>query len=211
MTRAVLVGAAPSRSGELARALRELKVSSKRDLVIGIDGGSRALARAGVDASLLIGDWDSARAPRDGRVLVLPREKDRSDLHYALAAARNAGARQVVVLGATGGRPDHHLASLLELSEAAKYFDEVSAHGPEADYFFLTGPASLRLKPRGPVVSILPLRGAARGVTLRGMRYALKNADLSAGSHGLSNEWVAKDCQISVKSGSLGVIVPRRE
>jgi thiamine pyrophosphokinase len=217
--RAVLLGASNASSAQLKKILKALKLSSS-DILIGIDGGAARLRRLGLTPDIAVGDWDSLKTQRSLvglKKLTLPREKDRSDLFYAIQVARNAGAKQLVCLGVTGGRPDHHLAMLLELMAVAADpdfgFGSVCAIGTEAEYYFLSGSSGRAWRfaglPRGQIISIFSLDDSASGVTLKGFRYPLEGAFVSSGSLGLSNEVIRKHCEIQVNSGNLLVVIPR--
>jgi thiamine pyrophosphokinase len=61
----------------------------------------------------------------------------------------------------------------------------------------------------GALVSLLPLHGAARGVTTSGLLYPLDDEDLEPGtSRGVSNEWAAEVASVRVRSGVLVVVDP---
>src|SRR6185312_11610319 len=126
-----------------------------------------------------------------GAVLLhLPQKKDRSDLACALQAIGMVAPKEVLLIGFTGGRPDHHLASLLEISRfTAERHVKTAAIGPEGEYHFLTSRSpKFRLeRPKGTLVSVLALGKTAEGITMTGFEYNLKNATLDPSSHGLSN------------------------
>src|SRR5262249_27228335 len=113
--RVLLVGANVER-GAAAVLRRRLRASGEFDLVIAVDGGVSACRALGVRADFAMGDWDSLPRSKKARALrALPhvtfsRDKDRSDLFFAAQAALAIGAGEVVAVGVTGGRPDHHLA-----------------------------------------------------------------------------------------------------
>lgn len=215
--RAVLMGPIERVGPALSQMLRKLKIT-KRDVLIGVDGGVDLWLRAGFKPRLAIGDWDSQLAripPRGISTQTLPSEKDRSDLHFALRAAIGLGASEVICLGVTGARPDHHYGSLHEIAAAASSgkLARVSAHGRDGDYYF----QSARMKPwigrgiQGKTVSIFAVGGPARGVTLHGFKYPLSGATLGLSTHGLSNIALSRSCQVTLKSGQLIIIVPSFE
>jgi thiamine pyrophosphokinase len=165
-----------------------------------------------------VGDWDSftGELPAEVIRLTLPRAKDRNDLHFAAALAVAAGARELVFLGITGGRPDHQLANLYEVGALASIegVRQVMIAGEDADYWFLGKSArswSGKL-PRGALASVFALGGTARGVSLTGFRYPLRDASLKLSSRGLSNEVTsaAGVCRVGLRSGSLMLIAPCR-
>ena len=59
----------------------------------------------------------------------------------------------------------------------------------------------------GDIVSILPIRGDARGITLVNMEYSVEELDLKYSvTRGISNVMVAQDAYINVRDGCLLVI-----
>jgi len=87
--------------------------------VVAADGGARHAAGLGVRLDRWVGDGDSlpAAALEELRAAGIPvelvtAEKDETDTELALRAALDAGATDIVILGAFGGpRLDHALAN----------------------------------------------------------------------------------------------------
>lgn len=220
--RAFLIGASPGQTVEHTRAtLLRLKADPARDLFIGVDGGTRVWLAMGMKPHMAVGDWDSF-VGADARAklaqihhLTLPVDKDRSDLFFAASVALNAEATQLICLGVTGGRPDHHLAALMDLASLAsgehgEGLTQVSAFAPEGDYHFLS-PLIPRWRegfshPR--TVSVFAVGSLVRGLTLKGFKFPLKNTELRPSSHGLSNRTWSPICEVSLREGALVVIVP---
>lgn len=221
--RAILIGPVLARGAGLRRELAQLGYAES-DLLIGVDGGVDHLFRAGIEPRLAIGDWDSL-SPRSraralaGKHLTLSRDKDRSDLYYAAALAAEAGATEIICLGVTGGRPDHHLAALFDLADVADKapgLRSVRVMGRDAEYVFIgasggfRGVPYRRALPRGALVSIFSPLGKSRGVTLRGFEYALRDAILEPSSRGLSNRVTRGSCEIRLREGTLLLVIPSR-
>ena len=87
------------------------------ECVLAADGGANHLARIGVRPDAVVGDLDSIRPGVRRWVgeerMVVRADQDFTDLHKTLAFAFDErGARQVIVLAATGGRLDHDLENL---------------------------------------------------------------------------------------------------
>lgn len=236
--RAFLVGASPAQTAEHTRAtLQRLKADTATDLLIGVDAGTQTLLDAGYRPHMAVGDWDSFTGPEARRQLAgihhltLPVDKDRTDLFYAAQVAINAEATELHCLGVTGGRPDQHLATLLDLSaitagesgegagaggdgaSAAHALTRVSAYAPEGDYHFLSAmiPRWREAFPAPRTVSVFALHGVARGVTLKGFKYPLKDGEMEPSSHGLSNRTWSPVCEIQLGEGQLVVIVPSEQ
>ena len=212
--RAVLLGPRNESPMSLKLLLRKIPLLAS-DLRIGVDGGTEDWLAIGRPPQMAIGDWDSLRSREVLKTIAhmtLPVKKDRSDLHHALALAREMGAVDIVALGVTGGRPDHHLASLLELGAASAFpeFRSVQAVDGNARYFWVSPSQILQLAVgRGGVFSVFALGGDARGVSISGARFSLSGAKLQPGSLGLSNVARSARVTIEVKSGGLLVVAPQ--
>lgn len=194
----------------------------RADLVVAADGGAAWLDRVGHRPDLLVGDLDSAdpalveRLARDGTAVERhPADKDASDTELAIAAARERGATEIVVVGALGGiRLDHELANLLLLADAGVTGDvplRIVRGGTTVRH--LGGGGRLTLDGgAGRTVSLLPLGGDAIGVTTHGLRWPLVGATLRVGrSRGLSNEVVAAPASVSLERGALLVVEAEAE
>lgn len=207
--RAILFGPSIDHSNPRAwvrATIRKLRVSDG-DICIAVDGG---LAYA-PNPQIALGDWDSAdrNLLRKTKALkvTLKKRKDRSDLAYALEAVKILEPDEVILIGFTGGRPDHHLSNLLEINAARLKYSR--AIGPEAEYHFLTAksPKFQPKCPRGTLVSVFALGKAARDVTMRGFEYRLTNQTLEPSSRGLSNRTTSRP-EIRLKQGTLLVVIP---
>lgn len=102
---------------EPTSALRHA-VSGRR--VIAADGGIRHAVPLGLCPELWVGDFDSAppdlpEALRGCAIAreTFPRDKDRTDGELAIAAARERGASDLLLVGALGGRSDHAFSHLV--------------------------------------------------------------------------------------------------
>jgi thiamine pyrophosphokinase len=185
------------------------------DWIIGADGGAAQALAWGLVPHLVIGDMDSlpeeARAAleaRGSRFVVHPRAKDETDLELALTHAAQQGAREIVVLGALGGRLDHTVANvlLLALPQLDGVVVRIAGDGQEALLVRGGGEATLEGRP-GDLVSLLPLGGDVRGVTTSGLAWPLAGDTLRFGfSRGVSNEMTAPVARIAVQGGYLLVV-----
>ncbi|MDR1078993.1 MAG: thiamine diphosphokinase [Propionibacteriaceae bacterium] len=181
------------------------------DFVVAADGGFAYLESHGIRVDLLVGDFDSLDRPPSGvETVVLPHDKDETDMAAALRLAWRRGWREFHLWGGTGGRIDHTLANLQCLAQVARaggrawLFDRdqtISAIHNGAIAF----PASA-----AGVVSVFAHSDVARGVCETGLRYALDQADLSNDvALGVSNEFIGQPSRITVAEGTLLVVYPR--
>ena len=87
--------------------------------VLCADGGIRCAALAGFAPDFYIGDGDSGGSAQGLPAILLPAEKDLTDLQAACEAAIDQGASNLILTACTGGRQDHHLANLQLLETLA--------------------------------------------------------------------------------------------
>jgi thiamine pyrophosphokinase len=201
-------------SGELEAS--DVAWLNDAELVIAADGGAGSLDRLGRAPDLLVGDLDSIdprlveRLEAAGtRIHRHPIDKEASDTELAVEEAFEAGAAEVVMLGAMGGaRLDHELANLLVLADPALAGRQVrvvrgdtQVRGLHAgDRLVLSGSA-------GDLVTLLPVGGDAAGVTTEGLQWTLDGATLRMGrSRGLSNEVVSSPASVRLTEGTLLVV-----
>ena len=184
-------------------------------VVIAADSGIHHAHALALPVSRLVGDLDSAGADAVARARAEgtpfeehPTDKDATDLHLALDAARFAGASRVTVLGAGGGRHDHLLANALLL--AADEFADLdldACFGP--DRITVVRRATRLLGAPGDHLTLLAVGGPARGITTTGLRWPLTGDTLDPGSsRGVSNEFTDPESTITVTDGVLLAIAP---
>ena len=181
------------------------------DTILCADGGARHAMALGLTPHRVIGDFDSLdstdiiRLTRDGAELdAYPRDKDYNDLELTLEAARAMHPREVILLGALGGRLDQTLANIFLLAHPSYASLHVTlVHGPERAW--VVRDEKLIRGEVGDIVSVLPLTPDVTGLTYhRGLRWLLKDATLPFGSsRGVSNELVADEAYITLRTGVI--------
>jgi thiamine pyrophosphokinase len=133
----------------------------------------------------------------------------------ALAHALAAGAREVILCAALGGRADHMLANVLLLARPdLAELPTVIAEGAQTVRLLAGHEASdgaaaclALLGAPGDLLTLLPLAGDAGGVTTAGLRYPLADETLVFGqARGVSNVFDADVAQIWLRRGLLLVI-----
>lgn len=212
MTKALIFG-----SGPLGNPSRIEPLLRDADLVICADGGITYAEQFGLHPHLVVGDFDSAAAGTLERlqaagitVQVLPREKDWTDLHLALEAAVARGADDLLVMGALGGRLDHTLGAVLLLPGLPPRVRCRLLDGDNTAEMIGPGGSLSLDSPRGALVSLLPLAPRVLGVTTRGLKWRLTDAELIWGqSLGISNVIGSKPAWVSIGDGYLLVVQTR--
>ena len=175
------------------------------DFVIAADGGYRYCLAEKLKIDLLLGDFDSlSQIPQVENVERFPVEKDDTDTMLALKKGLSLGYRSFRIFGGTGGRLDHTLANLQSLL----YLAERDAVGWLYDKNFVYSAIkneTVTLKgKKDAVFSVFAMNGPARGVSIRGAKYCVENAELRPDFPlGVSNHFLDGEVQIAVKDGVL--------
>lgn len=187
------------------------------DLVVAADSGIEHALGLGWRVDVAVGDFDSvdpaalAAVERSGaRVERHPVAKDATDLELALEEAVRAGATRIVVVGGHGGRLDHLLANALALAAPALAAVAVEAHLGDALVHVVRpgAPAAIHGDP-GELVTLLPVGGAAHGVTTDGLRFPLTRESLGAGvTRGVSNVLERRVALVSLEEGVVLAVLP---
>jgi len=184
------------------------------DFILCADGGARHAMSLGLTPDRVVGDFDSLdstdllRLSRDGAELdVYPRDKDYTDLELALQVARDLRPEEVILLGALGGRLDQTLANIFLLARPEYATLRVTlVNGPERAWV-VRDELVVRGRP-GDILSVIPLTPDVTGLTYHhGLRWPLTDAALPFGSsRGVSNELVAEEARLSLKTGVILVV-----
>lgn len=206
----LIIGAAPWRGGDFLKPYLE----RQSWMVFCADGGYANAKSAGLTPDFLIGDWDSGQRPElDVPCVTLPVEKDMTDLQAAMDEALALGITDLLLCGCTGGRLDHTISNLLLL----EWLDCRGGRGmivDEDNEVRLLTPGTFRLEdvPHYHYVSLVPLDSVVSGVTLKGMKYPLADANLTRGDTlSISNEPREPVMEIQIARGRALLIRSQRE
>lgn len=193
--------------------------NNKYDCIIAADAGMNFLYRNKLVPNVIAGDFDSVSSEsltyfkemQEVEMLRLNPIKDDTDTEFVIREAIRRGAKSIFLLGATGTRLDHVLANVNLLGIGL--LNAVQIEILDAHNRIRMTDACLEIKKEeqfGSYVSVLPVNGSAKGVTLEGMKYPLEKAQLDCfASLGVSNEIVDDTAKISVEQGVLLVIESR--
>ncbi len=181
------------------------------DFVIYCDSGLKHMEGLQRAPGLIVGDFDSHEDPHmDCETIVLPCEKDDTDTVYAVKEAVRRGYDDFLLIGVVGARLDHTLGNLSILL----YLDTLGKKACIIDDY-----SEMEIVSGKPVLveegcsffSLLNISGTARGVTIEGAKYPLKDAEIECDyQYGVSNEVLpGSAARVSVKEGRLLLIKVR--
>jgi thiamine pyrophosphokinase len=181
------------------------------DVIFAADGGLHHILAFDLLPDLVVGDLDSLengiiRVLQNKSIEILqhPSRKDETDLELALQVAVERGANDILVLGGLGGRWDQTIANvLLATSPVLVDCPVLFADGLQELSLLKPGQHQIRGQ-KGETVSLIPLRGDARGVTTSGLEYPLQHETLRYGAtRGVSNVLSGARATVTLEKGSL--------
>ena len=215
MQRCILIGA-----GDCSVQKIETK---PEDLVIAVDGGYDTCRKYDIVPDLIVGDFDSAQesdmpqiaeiakiAP--DHVVVLPTEKDDTDMLAAIRIGLLEGCQEFRIYGGMGGRLEHTLANL----QCLIYLKQCSAVGYLMDdktTAFVMQNETVWFKPEAKgYLSLFSIGEKASGVTIRNLKYEMQTGEITNSFPiGISNEFIGKRSSVTVEQGMLAVILSEKE
>ena len=181
-------------------------------LTIAADGGARNCINMRIVPDLIIGDMDSITIKlmenlkmnsKTIKFINTSPEKDESDTQLALDFAINAGVKQVLVVGAIGGRIDHSLANLILLAAPNYNNADVRIITENSEIFMVKKSCSIN-GTIGKKISIFSLTPFTYFESTSGLKYRLKNERLYFSPvRGLSNEFIKTTAKISIGKGEI--------
>ena len=203
-------------NGKIENYLALQKYVDEAEYIICADGGTRHGRRFGIKPDIIIGDLDST-ADADFKFFKEigvefqqhPVEKDKTDMEICIEKAMEK-SKDLVIIGATGGRTDHYVANLLMLSKFSEMGVDILLADENNEIRVLTDNGKKQIEIFGTVndyVSLIPITERVEGVTTSGLKYELINKSLEFGStHSVSNAFKEKSAIVKMEKGGLLVI-----
>jgi thiamine pyrophosphokinase len=182
------------------------------DYIIAADGGYKYLESAGIIPDMVVGDFDTLKyVPEHPNIVELNPVKDVTDTWQAVTIGFEKGYREFCFYACMGGRIEHTVANIQMLSHIA----EIGGRGylyDDRNVLTVIKDSGIELGKRAEgFVSVLSLSDTSTGVTIKGLKYEIENAELdNRFPLGVSNEFIGKESHISVKKGNLLIIFPKK-
>ena len=180
----------------------------EEDYLIATDGGYDTLKKIGKTPDIVIGDFDSIKvSPEDENCIRLNPIKDETDLLYSVQYAIEKGYEKIKIYGGTGGnRVSHTLANVQTLY----HYKEVWCFlydKTEVMFVLHNGKITFSKEAVG-YFSVLSLSQESSGVEEKGLKYEISDVMLTSSYPlGVSNEFLGTESSVSVKDGTLLLIM----
>lgn len=154
----------------------------KKGYVICADGGYQHAERLGIVPDLWLGDGDSLNKIRitAKEIITFPEKKDYTDTDLAVTEALKRGFKEIVILGALGGRLDHEyshfclLKKILENGARGILLNEKNEITME-DKSFTVYPENKKY------ISFFPFGGDVTDFSVKGLCYETEGMQLQCG------------------------------
>ena len=121
------------------------------------------------------------------------------------------GYTRFTIYGGLGGRLSHSVAniqSLLYLKEQGLYGELV---GDGSRVFLVKDENTILPLQKQGYISVFSFSEKSEGVTLKNMKYEIENVELTNSFPiGVSNEFIGKQAEISVRKGTLLIVIEDR-
>ena len=184
--------------------------TNKYDYIIACDKGYDHAIKLGITPNAVIGDLDSytGRIDSDLNLVKLPVEKDDTDTMYAVRYAFKHDYRDITICCAFGGRLDHSYANIQTAAYVINHGGSVHLLGKDTQMYMIKNNNITIHSVKDSYISVFSYSDKCTGVTLRGMKYCLYEAELTNSFPlGISNEWNDESAMIEVKNGTLCIMI----
>lgn len=175
-------------------------------LVWAADGGLSYCEKLGITPDFIIGDFDSLGFVPE-KAVVLPVQKDVTDMAAAIAQAEQQGCDVFYLYGGTGNRIDHTFANVSLLVDLAKKGKK--AYLCDRDYTVTAvtnGSIEFDETEQG-VISVFSADTQSTGVCIEGLLYEVQDTTFTNRfALGVSNEFTGKKSKIRVQNGTLIIV-----
>ena len=204
-------------NGELSNINKARHLLQRDDFIICADGGTRHALALGLTPNLVIGDMDSIdknewqTLEKSGiSIELFPGDKNETDLELAIQRALKLDRKEIIIIGALGGRLDQTLGNIALLSTPPRDSRSIRMDDGVEELFFCRDQAQVHGK-RGDLVSLIPWGNPVYGVQTETLQWPLQNETLFADqTRGISNEMMGNTASVKIESGLL-LIVHRRQ
>ena len=197
--------------GELNEEFTLSVLREEAGCVIGVDRGMEFLYHHQIMPSYIVGDFDSVdqtiaayyRDETDVPIREFNPVKDASDTEIAIRLAMTLGCKEMIILGATGGRIDHLWANIQSLAIPFQAGVEAQILDPQNRIRLIDGDTVIKKdEAYGPFFSVFPRGAEVYHFNIEGAKYPLTDHTLSPyDSLCVSNQWLEDEVKISFMNG----------
>jgi len=186
------------------------RLITENAFIVSADGGLRYIRSLNLIPKLVVGDLDSVNNndiefinDNSIEILLFPTDKDQTDLEIALEELVKRDYKDILVIGALGGRIDQTLANLGLISSISNDDIRVEFDDGREHIMLIRNRLTLSGK-KGDTVSLIPLCSPVKGIRTKGLQYPLTNESLLPDqTRGISNVMMGEIAEINITSGTV--------
>src|SRR4051812_40863664 len=191
--------------------------SEKEIVWVGVDRGVYTLLTSGIKPNIAFGDFDSVSEDEFSiiqtsvhELKTFKPEKDETDMEYALNWAIEQKPNLIRIFGGTGGRLDHMFANIQLLMNPIRQDCHIQIEIiDQKNILYLKAPGTYPINKllNKKYISLIPISGEVRGITLKGFKYPLTERHIRLGSTlCISNELIDDCGTFSFSKGILMIV-----
>ncbi|MFN8412160.1 MAG: thiamine diphosphokinase [Anaerolineales bacterium] len=199
-------------NGELPDLEKTRALLLPEDFILCADGGTHHALALGLTPNVIMGDFDSFdinRSKMDVKIIQFPRDKNETDLELTIQYALDLNPKQIVIIGALGGRLDQTLGNLALLTDSKLSACDIRLDDGVEEILFCKTQAKIQGR-SGDLLSLIPWGGEVTGVETENLKWPLFREVLYPNkTRGISNEMLGDEASIKIDSGNV-LIVHRR-
>lgn len=177
--------------------------------VICADGGYDIAKKVDIIPDLIVGDFDSSnfKIPDDIKTVIVPVEKDDTDLQLALSIAKEKGAKYITVIGGIGGRVDHTFGNVQNIVHYSEDGTDIIMLDPFQSITVQRPGTKVYRGDKNTKFSVFAHSAEVTGITYKGAYYPLDNHTITNSFPlGISNEFLDTEIEVTTKSGILIIV-----
>lgn len=191
------------------KEIKKLIDSIDYQYVICADGGYDIAKKVDIIPDLIVGDFDSSnfKIPDDIKTVIVPVEKDDTDLQLALSIAKEKGAKSITVIGGIGGRVDHTFGNVQNIVHYSEDGTDIIMLDPFQSITVQRPGTKVYRGDKNTKFSVFAHSAEVTGITYKGAYYPLDNHTITNSFPlGISNEFLDTEIEVTTKSGILIVV-----
>lgn len=186
------------------------------DFLIGVDHGCDCLLEYDIIPSLILGDFDSAKEEvieifkkKNVKILKYNSDKDYTDTDLAYSEAKENGANEILLFGATGTRLDHMLGNIGILIKSLREGIKMQIIDDNNRIYVVDKESSFKGNV-GDTISFHALSDKVTNLSIMDAKYKLEGYDMTLFEpRAICNEFMSQDITISFDSGLVLVILSK--
>ena len=194
--------------------IKSIICKNNYDYIICSDGGANHTYKMNIVPDYIIGDLDSIEdnvikyyKSKNVKFNKFPTKKDETDTELSIWLANKLNAKKIDLIGALGGRIDHTIANM-NLLYYIRNKNIIPKMISEKEEVYIAIEEEIIIDGnKGDTISIIPIKGDAKGITLKNLEYPLENGIMDFSRPlGISNIMTNSSCNIKVNEGSIIII-----